>query len=1697
MKKLFIVLSVFICVSINAQISVAPSTALQMAELITNPRCITVTGLPKIVSGADFAGNPNSVGVFTAGAGSAFPFAKGIVLSTGALTKVPGPKDLPNYAGDGTATWPSDADMNATLGQSNFINASSLEFNFTSLKPTFKINFLFSSEEYGSFQCNPLADDTMVILLTDLTTNITTNIAATPSVISVNNIRRSINNTNCADSNPSFFGTIYNNASGATAPINFLGSTIPMSANYSLLVPGRSYKLKIVIADRSASGYNSAVFVGNYIEQVQTTTTLLGPDLVGNLASCEGTPITLTANVTGPTTVVRWRKDGIIIPGENGLTLNINNSNAPATPVGNHLYTFSYLTNTCGNFDGQSDSIVVDFLAPTVTPNPITLSKCSSANYNLADNTAIISAGLSFVPTITYHTDAACLTPALATNYTGNATTIYVLIARPGTPTCPIIKSFTLEIVNDPIALAVGPQQGCSTFVNGPVSFFSLPSLSASILGATQSNAIYGVSYHSSLVGAQTNTAVYSTSGNGTFSNFPTGIIYVRVYVKGNQSCFDATQSFQFTVNPRLAVDKPAPIVYCGTQFILPPLINGRYFDKPYIAGDANSQLPELFAGDIITSSSSLTNSRTIYVSVLKDANGLPCSEPEWPLKITFVKVDQFKVPAAVLECDRYTLPAPQYGNYYTGPDGFGSIITEVVNTTNATTVTEVYYYFESSLAYEPLNPQCVVNASNTSRIVTLEVKPDIGAQRPNIFTCNPPYVLPTLAFEGFPNAKYYNGPNGTLGEITDLNINPIAPGVPTTKEIFIYEEGTGTKKCPAQQSFKIFIGLEQPNIPPACNINFPDLSPGQYWSGPGGTGTQYAIGQPIPTSGTYYLYVPLPNGAAPCTPGGPFQNEIPFTVTVSNPPINNLQFQGLGTDGNPEKVNGVDFVQTANDFFSPSNIVNISCGPVTLKPIANGKYFTESQLSGSTSGTELFPNDVITASSTSPTTSVFVYTAPFPGLTCASEREFKFKILEKPVVEDIIGSFTNCQNGAYKLPTIPTGLGEFYTAPGGPSGGGVLLNTAASQEIPSPFSGNFYLYKANSTDPSCFTEKTLKIDLNIDVILQPFTPAVVERCATFTLPPITAGKYYDVSNLSSLTDPSATALTNLDITIPLTTTLPYLDKTFYNYAATYRSDGTRQCQDEESFRLLLYKQPTINTLTDMYFCGPTQITGADLPTLGGTNISTSLPAKYYTQSHLGGGNGGTAITATTVLTNGQTIYAYVKNESIVANSTFAGCFDEKSFKINIFKVDTGSNIVSCGSQSLATLPALSVGSYFNNPNGTSPLSQTDLENTGTTPIVKTVYIYAPSGFPAGKCQSDFSTFTITINPLPVTFPVALVDRTFCDQFDNQNDGVYNVALSQFDATIKGLSQTGNQFTVTYHASLADANSYSAANNNAITASSVSPIFAVVRNSTSTICISAPYQLDFIINKLPEPQLEDKIICVDNKTNLAPAGTTVTLNSMLSAADHTFEWKDKNGIMTTELGNSLTTSLVGIYSVIAKNTGTGCVSKSVSASVIASSIAITAYTVTQNFEDNQTIVVIATGANTNFEYSLDGAPFVDSNIFENLTTGDHTILVRDKYGCGDAPPLNVPIINYPKYFTPNGDSFNDSWNIRGLENQSGAKIAIFDRQGKLLKQISPNSIGWDGTYNSVAMPANDYWFVVRYLEEGTEKEFKSHFSLKR
>jgi len=129
-----------------------------------------------------------------------------------------------------------------------------------------------------------------------------------------------------------------------------------------------------------------------------------------------------------------------------------------------------------------------------------------------------------------------------------------------------------------------------------------------------------------------------------------------------------------------------------------------------------------------------------------------------------------------------------------------------------------------------------------------------------------------------------------------------------------------------------------------------------------------------------------------------------------------------------------------------------------------------------------------------------------------------------------------------------------------------------------------------------------------------------------------------------------------------------------------------------------------------------------------------------------------------------------------------------------------------------------------------------------------------------------------------------------------------------------------------------------------------------------------------------------------------------------------------------------------------------------------------------------------------FEYSVDGTNFQDSGLFYDVPGGLQTAYVREKNGCG-VTTKNFVVIVFPEFFTPNDDTFNDIWEVTGMENYPQAEVTIFDRYGKLIAQLTASKMSWDGTLNKVQLPASDYWYALKI--DDTQPILRGHFSLKR
>jgi gliding motility-associated-like protein len=436
-------------------------------DVLINSECAQISNITWSTGTAFTNGsgelNPNGIAYFEKN-GSSFPIEKGLLLMSGDAMRAPGPEK--NSIETGDSAWPGDEDLDAIVlaqtGQAmNSTNASVLEFDFVPLIDQMSFDFLFASEEYGSFQCD--FSDSFAFLLTD-SNGTTQNVALVPGTtqpVSVVTIRDNQYNSQCSSENVEYFGK-YNEGvlNGPVAATNFLGETVPMTAS-AIVVPNTLYHIKMVIADRGGdfedTRLDSAVFLAGGSFNIGSAT--LGPDLTiaDGTAICANASHTIESGLSPEIFTFKWLKDDVVIEGETGANLIVTASG-----------TYTLQAQILGADCMANDSVLIEFYAPieSIVQAPADLTVCAEdgpALFDLTENDAVITGALNPADfTITYHlTQAEAISGAnpLTSPYeaTQATQTIYVHVAYVPTG-CTGTLSFSIITKEKP---SIDVTQGC------------------------------------------------------------------------------------------------------------------------------------------------------------------------------------------------------------------------------------------------------------------------------------------------------------------------------------------------------------------------------------------------------------------------------------------------------------------------------------------------------------------------------------------------------------------------------------------------------------------------------------------------------------------------------------------------------------------------------------------------------------------------------------------------------------------------------------------------------------------------------------------------------------------------------------------------------------------------------------------------------------------------------------------------------------------------------------------------------------------------------------------------------------------------------------------------------------------------------------------------------------------------------------
>jgi hypothetical protein len=665
--------------------------------------------------------------------------------------------------------------------------------------------------------------------------------------------------------------------------------------------------------------------------------------------------------------------------------------------------------------------------------------------------------------------------------------------------------------------------------------------------------------------------------------------------------------------------------------------------------------------------------------------------------------------------------------------------------------------------------------------MLTVSVQPDIDPIS-DVLSCNS-YTLPAITGTNLTgNEAYYTEANGA--GTTYL----AGQTVTTTTPLFIYDNaGPG---CADEESFTLTI-TTQPDINPITNVSecgsytLPAISGTNltgteaYYTGSGGTGTSYAVGEQITNTTTLFAY----DGAGPAC-----EDEESFTLTISTQPDidpvldatacnsytlpaitgTNLTggeayYSGAGGTGTSFSAGqtitsstslfiydsaalGCDDEETFNiTIDAPPDITPLSnvneCDSYTLPAITGTNltggeaYYTGPNGTGASFGA----GQAITS-----TTTLFAYDSAGPS--CEDQESFTVTITAAPDISPLADA-NECN--AYTLPAITgtnlTASAAYYTGPN---------STGSSFSPGQVVTSTTTLFIYDSAGPACSDEESFNVSITPTPDIDPVTD--VSECGSYTLPAISgtnltgAEAYYTGPNgTGSSLSPGQTITNATSLFI-------------------YDSAGPA-CSDEETFNVSITPAPDITPLADASTCN-----SYTLPAISGTNLTGT--AAYYT----GPSGTGSSFAPGQSVTNTASLFIY--------DSAGPACSDEETFNVSITPapdITPLADVNECGSYTLPAINGTNLSgtqAYYTGPNGTG----ISLSPGQTTTNSTTLFIYDS----AGPACSDQESFSVNITPAPDVFPIA--DANECGQYVLPT--INGVNFAGLPAYYTGPGGTGVQF---------------------------------------------------------------------------------------------------------------------------------------------------------------------------------------------------------------------------------------------------------------------------------------------------------------
>ena len=411
------------------------------------------------------------------------------------------------------------------------------------------------------------------------------------------------------------------------------------------------------------------------------------------------------------------------------------------------------------------------------------------------------------------------------------------------------------------------------------------------------------------------------------------------------------------------------------------------------------------------------------------------------------------------------------------------------------------------------------------------------------------------------------------------------------------------------------------------------------------------------------------------------------------------------------------------------------------------------------------------------------------------------------------------------------------------------------------------------------------------------------------------------------------------------------------------------------------------------------------------------------------------------------------------SQATLVQC-DDNNDGVTVFNLSNATAQVIAGDANITGIL------YYENQSDANPIN--NVANYSSVP--KTIFAKALNDY---GCFSFTEVFLeISNNSVPTPAPIEVCDG------DDIQDGIHQFDLAN-EVTPFVIAGLPAGLNVVYYATQNNAitETSALANNYSNITASQETIWARIVNGPDCYGV---IPVTLIINTFTAPDFEDeeKYLCEGFN------GITLSVPNNYQS----YRWDDANASTTP----SIIATSARDYNVTVTDLN-GCEDTKKFIIKASGKATITSVEINDFTGGENSVLINYTGLG-DYQFSIDGTNYQDSALFINVPSGAYIVYVKDINGCG-IREKEIYVLDYPKFFTPNGDGYNDVWGIDYLKREHPrAKILIFDRYGKLLYNFSGQGDGWDGNFNSKPLPSSDYWFDIT-LEDN--RVIKGHFSLKR